>query len=47
MGEAIQDAARYPRELVRTVTLKDGFAARIRPIRPDDEPRLVDLYERL
>jgi RimJ/RimL family protein N-acetyltransferase len=40
-------AAVYPRELVRTVALKDGASARIRPIRPDDEPRLVDLYERL
>jgi len=47
MGELMQDAAPYPRELVRTVVLKDGFSARIRPIRPDDEPRLVDLYERL
>jgi len=47
MGEAMQEAAPYPRELVRTVTLKDGFSTRIRPIRPDDEPRLVDLYERL
>jgi len=53
MAEAIQEprpvgpAAAYPRELVRTVVLKDGASARIRPIRPDDEPRLVDLYERL
>jgi GNAT superfamily N-acetyltransferase len=47
MGEVMQDAAPYPRELVRTVTLKDGFSTRIRPIRPDDEPRLVNLYERL
>ncbi|MGH7412572.1 MAG: GNAT family N-acetyltransferase [Candidatus Rokuibacteriota bacterium] len=53
MTEAVQETrpadmtATYPRELVRTVTLKDGFSARIRPIRPDDEPRLVDLYERL
>jgi len=39
--------ATYPRELVRTVVLKDGASAHIRPIRPDDEPRLVDLYERL
>jgi len=39
--------AAYPRELARTVVLKDGASARIRPIRPDDEPRLVDLYERL
>lgn len=47
MGEVMQDAAQYPRDLVRTITLKDGFSARLRPIRPDDEPRLVDLYERL
>jgi RimJ/RimL family protein N-acetyltransferase len=47
MGEVVQETAPYPRELVRTVTLKDGFSARIRPIRPDDEPRLVDLYDRL
>ena len=47
MDEVMQEAAAYPRELARTVMLKDGFAARLRPIRPDDEPRLVDLYERL
>jgi len=47
MDEVMQEAAQYPRDLVRTITLKDGFSARIRPIRPDDEPRLVDLYERL
>jgi len=40
-------AAPYPRELVRYVVLKDGASARIRPIRPDDEPRLVELYDRL
>lgn len=40
-------AAVYPRELVRAVTLEDGTFVRIRPIRPDDEPRLVDLYSRL
>ena len=39
--------ASYPRELQRTVTLRDGTIARIRAIRPDDEPRLVNLYERL
>src|SRR6267142_192979 len=47
MSDVMQDAAPYPRDLVRTITLKDGFSARIRPIRPDDEPRLVALYERL
>ncbi len=46
MPETVQ-AERYPSELVRAVTLADGSQARIRPIRPDDEPGLVDLYERL
>ncbi len=46
MAETIQTLA-YPRELVRAVTLEDGACVRIRPIRPDDEPRLEDLYERL
>jgi acetyltransferase len=39
--------APYSRELVRTVELRGGRSVRIRPIRPDDEPRLVDLYEHL
>ena len=47
MDDVMHEAAPYPRELVRTIALKDGFSARLRPIRPDDEPRLVDLYERL
>ncbi len=34
MDGVTQKAAPYPHELVRTVTLRDGFAARIRPIRP-------------
>ncbi len=46
MPETIQ-AERYPSELVRAVALADGTLARIRPIRPDDESGLVDLYERL
>lgn len=29
------------------LTLRDGTRLRVRPIRPDDEPRLVDLYSRL
>jgi RimJ/RimL family protein N-acetyltransferase len=37
----------YPRELEREVALKDGAQVRIRPIRPDDKDRLVDLYDRL
>jgi RimJ/RimL family protein N-acetyltransferase len=39
--------APYPTELVRAVTLKNGAHVRIRPIRPDDEPRLIELYGRL
>ena len=30
----------------RTLTLASGERVRIRPIRPDDEPRLSDLYVR-
>lgn len=39
--------AGYPRELEREIRLKDGAAARIRPVRPDDAQRLIDLYDRL
>src|SRR5438876_8309247 len=31
----------------RALTLRDGTAVRMRPIRPDDEPRLVALYDHL
>jgi RimJ/RimL family protein N-acetyltransferase len=37
----------YPRELEREVELRDGARVRIRPIRPEDEPGLHALYERL
>jgi RimJ/RimL family protein N-acetyltransferase len=40
-------AAPYPAELERDVTLRDGTTLRLRPIRPDDAPRLVDYYGRL
>jgi len=43
----MSDAARYPDELVRVVTTTDGVPVRIRPIRPDDAPRLIAAYERL
>ena len=46
MADAVR-AEGYPSELSHAVTLADGSGARIRPIRPDDEPGLVDLYERL
>jgi RimJ/RimL family protein N-acetyltransferase len=37
----------YPAELARDVTLADGARVHVRPIRADDETRLVALYERL
>src|SRR5574341_139918 len=39
--------AHYPKELEGEVTLKDGSRVRIRPVLPEDEPRLVTLYGRL
>lgn len=40
-------SAPYPGDLDRRVDLRDGHAVRVRPIRPDDEPRLVALFDRL
>jgi GNAT superfamily N-acetyltransferase len=37
----------YPSELERELTLKDGSVVRIRPIQPDDGPRLQELHNRL
>jgi len=37
----------YPRELVHSLELADGSALRVRPIRPDDEHRLAELFDRL
>jgi len=37
----------YPRALERFLPLRNGETLRIRPIRPDDEPRLAALYDRL
>ena len=37
----------YPRDLQREVALRNGETVRIRPIRPDDESRLAELYSRL
>ena len=37
----------YPWALIRPFALADGAALLLRPIRPDDEPRLVELFHRL
>lgn len=37
----------YPAELERELTLRDGTVVRLRPIRPDDAPRLQALHDRL
>ena len=37
----------YPAQWESDVVLTDGGTARIRPCRPDDEPALLALYERL
>jgi RimJ/RimL family protein N-acetyltransferase len=37
----------YPAELEREITLRDGVVVRLRPIRPDDAPRLQALHARL
>ncbi len=41
------EPARYPRELARDVTLRDGRRVHLRAIRPEDAPSLITLYDRL
>jgi L-amino acid N-acyltransferase YncA len=41
------DIARYPSELQHPARLRDGSSVFIRPIRPDDAERLIELYDRL
>jgi len=43
----IVPASSYPQELEGHVILGDGVRLRIRPVRPDDEAGLEDLYSRL
>jgi RimJ/RimL family protein N-acetyltransferase len=43
----MSEAAVYPRELEREVVLRDGTRLWIRPITPEDAPRLIDYYGRL
>ena len=37
----------YPRRYMGAATLRDGTDVTIRPIRPEDEPAIVDFHERL
>ncbi len=37
----------YPRQYIGMHTMRNGEEARIRPIRPEDEPKLVTFHERL
>ncbi len=39
--------AEYPKELEREIALRDGAVLRIRPIRPDDDDRLIEFHGRL
>jgi RimJ/RimL family protein N-acetyltransferase len=39
--------AAYPKELERQITLRDGARLRLRPIRPEDQDRLIAFYDRL
>jgi RimJ/RimL family protein N-acetyltransferase len=39
--------AAYPKELEREVSLRDGSRLRLRPIRPEDQDRLIAFYDRL
>ncbi len=41
------EATPYPTELERDISLKDGTRVHLRPIRPDDAPRLQALYDHL
>lgn len=46
-SETVLAVPDYPWELVRPLVLADGAVLRRRPIRPDDEPRLMELFDRL
>jgi GNAT superfamily N-acetyltransferase len=45
--ETATSLAEYPKELERDASLKDGTVIHLRPIRPDDAPGLVALFDRL
>lgn len=39
--------AAYPKDLEREITLRDGSRLRLRPIRPEDQDRLIAFHDRL
>ncbi|MGH7356821.1 MAG: GNAT family N-acetyltransferase [Candidatus Rokuibacteriota bacterium] len=47
MKPEMESVATVMRDLDREVELRDGARVRIRPICPEDAPRLIDLYDRL
>ena len=42
-GPARLSISPYPRELITSAALPDGTSLRLRPVRPEDEPLLIDL----
>ncbi|MEO6326213.1 MAG: GNAT family N-acetyltransferase [Thermoanaerobaculia bacterium] len=46
-ASTLASLAVYPRDEERDVVLRDGSTVRLRPIRPDDAPRLLELYHHL
>jgi RimJ/RimL family protein N-acetyltransferase len=47
IADAVSDAAERLKRFDRPIALRDGTLVRMRPIRADDAPRLVALYDRL
>ena len=47
IADAVSDAAERLQRFDRTIPLRDGTLVRMRPIRADDAPRLVALYDHL
>ena len=47
IGLAVAETSEYPTALERVVPLADGTEVRLRPIRPEDAPRLIEFYDRL
>ena len=45
--EAATEGGPYPADLAREVTCRDGARVRMRPIRPEDAPRLQALHARV